>query len=856
MTFSQIKKLLTKALKELETEVILDSPDLTDDELKQVLEIAKNKILEQQGIDPQEYADYEESLKEIGKAKSAKKKEELKQAIIEAEERITSKIPSIPRTLTPEAIKSLVDDSISRLPKPTTTIINKIVKEVVREKPITNVIRTKEITKEIDKTELEEVKKDIFYLQEKFGEIKIPDYELLKKDLESYSADHISDLWGTMPDFRMLGMGLQGQIDELRTSLKGEAIWGSITGTLSSQLDLQTALDAKVPYVGATADVNIGAHNLILDGGLIHPAFGFLTVSPSGSLSDNSGNLSVDFTGRSLVNALGYGILEWNTDNIIIYSGGSFGALFDASLLLTDTRTFTFPDASGTLAYSVLGTYAGIDTYINQAVLTTSSPQFANLIITGGGDIKPSVDSTSAINIAQADGTDFVRFDSTNKNLRMVAGTITLDNNKQIYGTLTTGGAINILLLDNGNNLSVGGSSVAVAAFTGGTEAWLRAGTFAGVKVINTGSITSLGGTVKLQADNQKLLFGAGDDASIYYDGTNMVINPKEVGTGYLDILGNLDLDNTTYASQYGVITKNGTRFIHDFNYGDNGTVTTAGYNTFIGYNAGNFTMGSTATTVDHGSYNTAIGNEVLKANTTGYHNVGIGYWALYRNTSGYRNFALGSQSLEYNTTGDSNLAIGVLALALNTSGNNNVALGYRALYCNTTAYQNVGIGTYASYYNQTGNFNTAIGFYSDGFASGGPRSHGYQTTIGSYAGYNNTYGSNGVMIGHFAGGSNTTGNNVIYIGFKAGYRQTTASNLLIIDNQLRASTAEEATNAIIYGVMTAAPADQDLTLNANIFLTQVKLGASQVAAGAVANEIWKTSGHATLPDNVLMIGI
>lgn len=35
-----------------------------------------------------------------------------------------------------------------------------------------------------------------------------------------------------------------------------------------------------------------------------------------------------------------------------------------------------------------------------------------------------------------------------------------------------------------------------------------------------------------------------------------------------------------------------------------------------------------------------------------------------------------------------------------------------------------------------------------------------------------------------------------------------------------------------------------------------IKSGATQAAAGAAANEIFKTSGHATLPDNTLMIGI
>ncbi|CAB4137483.1 hypothetical protein UFOVP316_46 [uncultured Caudovirales phage] len=39
-------------------------------------------------------------------------------------------------------------------------------------------------------------------------------------------------------------------------------VWGNITGTLSNQTDLQNALDAKVPYTGATANVNLGEFEL------------------------------------------------------------------------------------------------------------------------------------------------------------------------------------------------------------------------------------------------------------------------------------------------------------------------------------------------------------------------------------------------------------------------------------------------------------------------------------------------------------------------------------------------------------------------------------------------------------------
>ena len=44
---------------------------------------------------------------------------------------------------------------------------------------------------------------------------------------------------------------------------KGDSTWGSITGTLSTQTDLQNALNTKVPYTGATQDVNLGEFGLL-----------------------------------------------------------------------------------------------------------------------------------------------------------------------------------------------------------------------------------------------------------------------------------------------------------------------------------------------------------------------------------------------------------------------------------------------------------------------------------------------------------------------------------------------------------------------------------------------------------------
>jgi hypothetical protein len=49
-----------------------------------------------------------------------------------------------------------------------------------------------------------------------------------------------------------------------------------------------------------------------------------------------------------------------------------------------------------------------------------------------------------------------------------------------------------------------------------------------------------LNGNIRLPNDNNELIFGAGGNASIGYNGTNLGINPKVVGSGFVDVQGGL----------------------------------------------------------------------------------------------------------------------------------------------------------------------------------------------------------------------------------------------------------------------------------------------------------------------------
>jgi hypothetical protein len=193
-----------------------------------------------------------------------------------------------------------------------------------------------------------------------------------------------------------------------------------------------------------------------------------------------------------------------------------------------------------------------------------------------------------------------------------------------------------------------------------------------------------------------------------------------------------IDLDDTISDST-GIIYKGGLAFIHNFHHPTGDTAVPDGTNLCIGEDAGNFTMGSTATQTYHGSYNTFIGytsgknntigsyntangTSALFSNTTGNYNTANGVSSLYSNTEGYQNTANGVNALYSNTIGYQNTANGRSSLRNNTTGNYNTANGYRSLYDVTDEVNCTGIGynaqVTASYQVQLGDSNTTTYVY------------------------------------------------------------------------------------------------------------------------------------------------
>ena len=207
----------------------------------------------------------------------------------------------------------------------------------------------------------------------------------------------------------------------------------------------------------------------------------------------------------------------------------------------------------------------------------------------------------------------------------------------------------------------------------------------------------------------------------------------------------NIELNNTTFADQTGIIYKGGVRFIHNFNYGDNGTVTTNGANTFAGYNSGNFSLGSAATVSYQGSNNTGFGHSTLYSLTTGYNNVAVGTTALAIATTAGNCTAIGNSCLSGCTTGGGNSGLGHAALFTLSTGSNNNAVGNSALLVLSTGSDNTGNGYAALRSLTTGSSNTALGSYAGYNAS--QKVDAVNSTCIGYQAYNDK--SNQVVIGN-----------------------------------------------------------------------------------------------------------
>jgi len=171
------------------------------------------------------------------------------------------------------------------------------------------------------------------------------------------------------------------------------------------------------------------------------------------------------------------------------------------------------------------------------------------------------------------------------------------------------------------------------------------------------------------------------------------------------------------------------------------------------------------------------------------------------------------------------------------------------------------------------GTFNTLIGWKAGNALNTGD----FNNLIGGGAGFKLTDGNENNFQGRNAGLNVTTGSFNCAFGANAGrYQRDGATALETPERSVYvgynsksgsnpAGGEDAITNEIVIGYNAIGHGSNTTTLGSSssiglytdafVYLSTIKSGATQAGAGAAANELWKTNGHATLPNNVVMIG-
>ena len=206
----------------------------------------------------------------------------------------------------------------------------------------------------------------------------------------------------------------------------------------------------------------------------------------------------------------------------------------------------------------VVGGASGVDTTILQLKSNYTSANTETTLKFSNSTASAADTGASKISsVRQSDNSADIRFRSSNTGGVMTEH-MRIDGSTGKVGIGTTSPSLPFHVYHptlNGVSLFESGDSIVFFnlkdnATTGNGYAISRTGDDLKFFTADTGrmQITSTG-DVRLYSDNQKLYFGAGDDASITYDGTDLIIDSQAAGSGHIV----LDSPKTTTGDPAGV---------------------------------------------------------------------------------------------------------------------------------------------------------------------------------------------------------------------------------------------------------------------------------------------------------------
>ncbi len=248
----------------------------------------------------------------------------------------------------------------------------------------------------------------------------------------------------------------------------------------------------------------------------------------------------------------------------VIFRAGKQSGITRADLGALETA-FQFQDGTDDPMITILGNgNVGIGTITPSEALDLGSGDFTTegrIIATGGGqtgkfltglagytvlafdganfDIRAGAGNTAAQNVMRVDNSG--NFDFYDGNLtttgNITAASSTLSGNLDVTGTITQDAYVTINDGVTATYFSIYGGGFGINSDGEGTFDAVHSSTWKDGSGTNTlmswdASEIDVEQDLSLQADNRKIQFGTGKDASIYYDGNYLVFSSQEVGTG------------------------------------------------------------------------------------------------------------------------------------------------------------------------------------------------------------------------------------------------------------------------------------------------------------------------------------
>lgn len=422
------------------------------------------------------------------------------------------------------------------------------------------------------------------------------------------------------------------------------AVWGAITGTLSNQTDLQNALNAKVPYTGATANVDLGTYGLLGD------YIGFNTAPTS--VPTTLGTLSWDSFYRTLqlIDGDGDTTLQIGQEQRALIHNNTGATLTDGQVVYVTGSTGELPS----VALASNATEASSS--VTFGVVTESIAHGANGFVTISGMV-------NGLNTLAYNEGDALYLGST-------AGTFT---------NVKPTAPANLVLIGYMIKKSGGNGSIFVK-IQNGYE----------LEELHDVSITSVANNEGIFWDSATSLWKNKTIAgALGYTPANDSLVVHLAGTETITGLKTFSQDITVNSVNVGKGAGSGE---HNVAIGDNVLTDNTTGNANIGI--GTFPLWHNTT----GFGNIAIGREALIASQTGSLNIAIGDNTMKGVVTGGQNIAIGANVAQSATSGSNNLMIGYSAATMLTTGANNLFLGYGAGGTITTGNYNTIIGGFPSF--------------------------------------------------------------------------------------------------------------------------------------------------------------